>query len=59
MSTALDNPSSEMKQNILRLMVERIEFVEVQITIKHVISISDLRLRRDQHQRYFAAMLKL
>jgi len=42
MSTGLDNPSSEMKQKFLRLMVERIEFAEVQITIKHVISISDV-----------------
>jgi hypothetical protein len=39
--------------------VERIEFVEVQITIKHVTSISDLQLRHDQHQRYFAAAPKL
>jgi len=59
MTTALGNPSFETKQNILRLSVGRIEFVEVQITIKHVISISDLRLRRDQHQRYFAAAPKL
>jgi hypothetical protein len=41
-STALDNPSFETKQNILRLAVERIEFVEIQITIKHVILISDV-----------------
>jgi site-specific DNA recombinase len=48
-STALDNPSFETKQKILRLVVERIEFVEDQITIKHVIPISDVRLQRDQH----------
>jgi hypothetical protein len=45
MSTALDNPCFETKQNILRLVVERIEFVEVQITIKQVDLISDVRLR--------------
>jgi hypothetical protein len=59
MNTALGNPRFETKQNILRLVVERIEFVEAQITIKHMISISDVRLRRDQRQRYFAAALKL
>jgi hypothetical protein len=30
-------------------VVERVEFVEDQITIKHVIPISDVRLQRDQH----------
>jgi hypothetical protein len=59
MSTALDDPSFEPKQKILRPSVERIEFVEVQITIEHVIPISDVRLRRDQHRRYFAAAPKL
>lgn len=44
-----DNPSFETKQKILRLVVERVEFVEDQITIKHVIPISDVRLQRDQH----------
>jgi hypothetical protein len=34
-----------MKRNILRLVVERIEFVEVQLTIKHVALTSDVRLR--------------
>jgi len=48
-SAALDNPSFETKQKILRLVVERIEFIEDQITIKHVIPISDVRLQRDQH----------
>jgi hypothetical protein len=47
-SATLDNPSFETKQKILRLVVERVEFVEDQITIKHVIPISDVRLRRDQ-----------
>jgi site-specific DNA recombinase len=47
-SAALDNPSFETKQRILRLVVERIEFVEDQITIKHVIPISDVRLQRSQ-----------
>jgi site-specific DNA recombinase len=48
-SAALDNPSFETKQKILRLVVERVEFVEDQITIKHVIPIADVRLQRDQH----------
>jgi hypothetical protein len=48
-SAALDNPSFETKQKILRLVVERVEFVEDKITIKHVIPISDVRLQRDQH----------
>ena len=43
-STALDNPSFETKQKILRLVVERVEFVEDQITIKHVIPISTANL---------------
>jgi hypothetical protein len=47
-STAIDNPSFETKQKILRLVVERVEFVEDQIMIKHVIPISDVRLQRDQ-----------
>jgi len=46
MNAALDNPNFETKQNILSLVVERIEFVEVQITIKHVTLISDVRLRQ-------------
>jgi hypothetical protein len=47
-SAALDNPSFETKQKILRPVVERVEFVEDQITIKHVIPISDVRLQREQ-----------
>src|SRR5262249_34899897 len=47
-SAALDNPSFETKQKILRLVVERVKFVEDQITIKHVIPIADVRLQRDQ-----------
>jgi hypothetical protein len=30
-------------------VVERVEFVEDQITIKRVIPVSDVRLRRNQH----------
>src|SRR5262249_36111078 len=51
-SAALDNPSFETKQKVLRLVVERIEFVEDQITIKHVIpvsNVSNVRLQRHQH----------
>lgn len=47
--TALDNPSFETKQKVLRLVVEQVVFVEDQITIKHVIPVSDVRLRRNQH----------
>jgi len=51
-STALDNPSFETKQKILRLVVERIDFVNDQITIRHVIPVSagppaDRQLRRN------------
>lgn len=49
LSDALDHPTFETKQKILRLVVERVEFVEDQITIKHVIPISNVRLQRDQH----------
>ena len=48
LSAVLDNPSFETKQKILRLVVERVEFVEDQITIRHVIQISDVLLQRDQ-----------
>ena len=51
-SSALDNPSFETKQKILRLVVDRVEFVEDQITIKHVIpasNVSSVRLPRHQH----------
>ena len=51
-NSALDNPSFETKQKILRLVVDRVEFVEGQITIKHVIPVSDVRLRRNQHYFY-------
>jgi hypothetical protein len=43
-SAALDNSSFETKQKILRLVVERVEFVEDQITIRHVIPISDVTI---------------
>ncbi len=51
--TALDNPSFETKQKILRLVVERIDFVNDQITIRHVIPVSagppaDRQLRRNR-----------
>jgi hypothetical protein len=38
---APDKPSFETKRKILRLAVERVEFIEAQITMKHVIPISD------------------
>jgi hypothetical protein len=47
-SAALDNPSFETKQKILRL-VERVEFVEDEIAIKHVLPISGVGSQRDQY----------
>jgi hypothetical protein len=38
----------QIRQKILRLVVGRVEFVEDQITIKHVIPVSDVRLRRNR-----------
>jgi hypothetical protein len=46
---ALDSQSFETKQRVLRMLVERVEFVEDQITIKHVVPISDVRLQRNDH----------
>jgi len=43
---ALQNPSFETKQQILRLVVDKIIVEDEQITIKHVIPVSDVRLRR-------------
>jgi hypothetical protein len=52
-SAALDNPSFETKQKVLRLVVERIDFVDDRVTIRHVIPISagppaDAQLRRNR-----------
>jgi hypothetical protein len=49
MSTALRDPSFETKQRILRLVVEKVVVADNQITIKHMIPISDVGLRRHQH----------
>ncbi len=49
MGTALQHPSYETKQRILRLVVEKIVVEDEQITIKHVIPISDVGLRRHQY----------
>ena len=46
---ALENPSFETKQRILRLVVDKVVFNDDQITIKHVIPISDVRLQRYQY----------
>jgi site-specific DNA recombinase len=48
-SAALDDPSFETKQRILRLVVDRIELLDDQITIKHMIPIPDVQLRRQPH----------
>ena len=53
MEDALINPSFETKQKILRLVVERIEFQEDQITIKHLIPIGHVRLCRNQYSGKF------
>ncbi len=49
MGAALQNPSFETKQRILRLVVEKIVVADEQMTIKHMIPISDVGLRRHQH----------
>ena len=43
---ALQNPSFETKQRILRLVVDTIVVDDEQITIKHLIPISNVHLRR-------------
>ena len=48
-STALQNPSFETKHRILRLVVEKVVVADDQVTIKHMIPISDVGLRRHQH----------
>jgi site-specific DNA recombinase len=48
-SDALDNPSFETKQRILRLVVDKVEVLDDQIRIKHMIPIPDVRLRRQPH----------
>jgi hypothetical protein len=45
---ALATPSFATKQRLLRLVVEQIVVTDEQITIKHVIPLSDVRLQR-QH----------
>jgi site-specific DNA recombinase len=47
---ALDTPSFATKQRILRLVVDQIVVTDEQITIKHMIPLSDVRLQR-QHFR--------
>ena len=49
MSAALQNPSFETKQRILRLVVEKVVVSDEQIMIKHMIPISDVGLRRHQY----------
>src|SRR5262245_11882810 len=48
---SLDNPSFETKQKILRLVVDKIEFKEDEIGIKHLIPISNARLQLYRFQR--------
>jgi hypothetical protein len=50
-SAALDNQGFETKRKILRLAVERVEFVENQITVKLVIPTSDIRLQGHPHRK--------
>lgn len=49
LNTALDNPSFETKQRILRLVVDKIEVWDDHITIKHVIPTSNVQLRLNQY----------
>jgi site-specific DNA recombinase len=48
---SLDNPSFETKQKILRLVVDKIEFKENEIGIKHLIPISNARLQPHRFSR--------
>jgi len=50
---SLDNPSYETKQKILRLVVDKIEFKENEIGIKHLIPISNARLQPYRLSRAF------
>jgi len=49
MSAALENPSFDTKRRILRLVVDAIVVDDDQITIKHMIPISDVQLRRHHY----------
>jgi site-specific DNA recombinase len=62
--TALDNPSFETKQKILRLVVERIDFVDDRVTIRHVIPVSagppaDVQLRRHRINKLSDTLMAL
>jgi len=46
---ALETPSFATKQRLLRLMVDQIVVTAEQITIKHVIPLSDVRLQRQHY----------
>ena len=48
LSAALDHPSFETKQRILRLVVDKIEVLDDQITIKHMIPTSNVHLQLNQ-----------
>jgi len=48
LSAALENPSFETKRRILGLVVDKIEVLDDQITIKHMIPISNLHLQLNQ-----------
>ena len=48
LNSALDNPSFETKRRILNLVVDKIMVLDDQITIKHMIPISNLHLQLNQ-----------
>jgi hypothetical protein len=49
MSDVLDHPSFEIKQRILRLVVDKILVSDEEVTIQHTVPISDVRLWRDHY----------
>ena len=51
MSDVLENPSFETKQRILRLVVDKILVSDEEITIQHMVPISNVRLWRDHYTR--------
>ena len=49
LNTALDDPSFETKRRILNLVVDKIEVLDDQITIKHMIPTSNVHLQLNQY----------
>ena len=49
MSDVLENPSFETKQRIVRLVVDKIRVSDEEITIQHIVPISNVRMWRDPY----------